>query len=144
PVPTVAAAKAPPAEPAAAAPEAAAAVADHSAPLTEIEKITWQESPDGTEAVLWGNGAFRRQDFAHYRVEGDPPRALVKLPGTRRPFAAGRLLVGTRQLRQVRTGYHDEGAGNELHVVLDLAGFGVKVTGMQEDAARLHIFLKGT
>jgi len=69
---------------------------------------------------------------------------LVKLRGIRRPFAEGRLIVGTRQLRQVRTGYHVEGGGNELHVVLDLAGFGVEVTGMQEDAAKLHIFLKGT
>jgi hypothetical protein len=121
-----------------------AASADTTAPLTEIEKITWQEGPDGTEIVLWGNGAFRRQDFAHYRVEGDPPRVLIKLRGIRHPFAEGRLLVGTRQVRQVRTGYHDEGGGSELHVVLDLAGFGVEVTGMREDAATLHIFLKGS
>jgi len=115
-----------------------------SAPLTEIEKITWQQAADGTEVVLWGNGAFHRQDFVHYRVEGDPPRVLIKLRGIQHPFAEGRLIVGTRQLRQVRTGFHSEGTGNELHVVLDLSGFGVEVTGMQEDAERLRIFLKGS
>jgi molecular chaperone DnaK len=148
PAPSAAAAPSPAAatavaSPAAVPPAASPAVAA-TAPLTAIEKITWQQGPEGTEVVLWGNGTFRRQDCAHYRVEGDPPRVLVKLRGIRRPFAEGRLLVGTRQVRQVRTGYHDEGAGGELHVVLDLAGFGVEVTGMQEDAAKLHIYLKGT
>jgi molecular chaperone DnaK len=114
------------------------------AALTEIQKITWQQGPDGTEVVLWGNGAFRRQDFVHYRVEGDPPRVLIKLRGILHPFAEGRLIVGTRQVRQVRTGFHDERAGNELHIVLDLAGFGVEVTGMREDADKLHIFVKGS
>ncbi len=122
---------------------AATAAAAAATPLSEIEKITWQQSAEGTEVVLWGNGAFRRQDYSHYRVDGDPPRVLIKVHGIHRPFAEARLVVGTRQVRQVRTGYHDEKGGNELHVVLDLAGFGVEVTGMQEDADRLRIFLKG-
>ncbi len=137
---------APPAPVAAASTAPAPLAADPAgmAPPTEIQKITWQQSPDGTEVVLWGNGTFRRQDFVHYRVEGDPPRVLIKLRGIRHPFAEGRLIVGTRQVRQVRTGFHDERAGNELHIVLDLAGFGVEVTGIREDADKLHIFVKGS
>jgi hypothetical protein len=93
--------------------------------------------------VVWGNGTFRRQDYGHYRIDGDPPRELIKLRGIGRPFGDGRLVVGTRQVRQVRTGLHSEGDRSELHVVLDLTGFGVEVTGIREDADRLRIFLKG-
>jgi hypothetical protein len=146
---TVAAAPAPPgrgpaaSSPAPAAPTASAPAAAATAPLTAIEKITWQQNPDGTEVVVWGNGTFRRQDYGHYRIDGDPPRELIKLRGIGRPFGDGRLVVGTRQVRQVRTGLHSEGDRSELHVVLDLTGFGVEVTGIREDAERLRIFLKG-
>lgn len=109
----------------------------------EIRKITWKQDPDGTEVILWADGAIRRQDWAPYRIDGDPPRELVKLYGIRRPFPSSRLVAGTRQLLQVRTGYHDGPKGNELHVVLDLTGSGVEVTGIEAQGEQLHVHLKG-
>jgi molecular chaperone DnaK len=109
----------------------------------EIRKITWKQDPDGTEVILWADGAIRRQDWAPYRIDGDPPRELVKLYGIRHPFPSSRLVAGTRQLLQVRTGYHDGPKGNELHVVLDLTGPGVEVTGIEAQGEQLHVHLKG-
>jgi hypothetical protein len=119
------------------APEAAAAT------FTEIQKITWQQNPDGTEVILWADGPIRRQDWTTYLIDGDPPRELIKIFGVRRPFASPRLVVGTRQLLQVRTGSHVGPKGNELHVVLDLSGFGVEVTGIEAEGKELHVHLKG-
>ncbi|HEV7518246.1 MAG TPA: TIGR02266 family protein [Thermoanaerobaculia bacterium] len=128
--------------PVAVAAEAAVPVPSATGP-GEIQKITWKQDPDGTEVVVWTDGVLRRQDWAHYRIDGDPPRELIKLYGIRHPFASTRLVAGTRQLLQVRTGYHVEPKGNELHVVLDLTGFGVEVTGIAAQGAELHIQLKG-
>ncbi len=109
----------------------------------EIRKITWKQDPDGTEVILWADGAIRRQDWAPYRIDGDPPRELVKLYGIHHPFPSSRLVAGTRQLLQVRTGFHDGPKGNELHVVLDLTGSGVEVTGIEAQGDQLHVHLKG-
>jgi molecular chaperone DnaK len=109
----------------------------------ELQKITWKQDPDGTEVILWADGAIRRQDWAHYRIDGDSPRELVKLYGIHHPFPSSRLVAGTRQLLQVRTGYHDGPKGNELHVVLDLSASGVEVTGIEAQGEQLHIHLKG-
>jgi hypothetical protein len=109
----------------------------------EIQKITWKQNPDGTEVILWADGAIRRQDWSHYRIDGDSPRELVKLYGIRHPFPSPRLVAGTQQLLQVRTGYHDGPKGNELHVVLDLSGSGVEVIGIEAQGEQLHVRLKG-
>jgi hypothetical protein len=127
----------PPPQPVEALPSAAA-----SGP-GEIQKITWKQEPDGTEVILWADGAIRRQDWAPFHIDGDPPRELVKLYGIRHPFPSARLVAGTRQLLQVRTGYHVGPKGNELHVVLDLTGFGVEVTGIEAQGEQLHVHLKG-
>ena len=136
---------APVAAPGAAPSPAATAPASAASPASvgEIQKITWKQNPDGTDVTLWADGAFRRQDWAHFRIDADPPRELVKLYGIRHPFASTRLLAHTQQLLQVRTGYHDENRGNELHVVLDLTGSGVEVTGIEAEGEQLHIHLKG-
>ncbi|MEA2694236.1 MAG: molecular chaperone DnaK [Acidobacteriota bacterium] len=108
-----------------------------------LQKITWKQGTDGTEVVLWADGGIRRQDWAHYRIDGDPPRELIKLYGIGHPFATARLVAGTEQLLQVRTGSHAGPKGNELHVVLDLTGPGVEVTGIEAQGGELHVHLKG-
>jgi uncharacterized protein (TIGR02266 family) len=151
PSPTPAAAAPAPARPAAGAAETPETpeIVEPIAPahgqgrVSEIQKITWKQDPNGTEVVLWADGPWQRQDWAPFRIDADPPRELIKVFGIRRPFATARLVVGTHQLLQVRTGYHVAPKGNELHVVLDLAGFGVEVTGIEAEGERLHIHLQG-
>jgi len=124
------------------APEAVTSETSTAGP-GELRKITWKQAPGETEVVLWADGGIRRQDWSHYRIDGDPPRELIKLYGIGHPFAAARLVAGTEQLLQVRTGSHVGPKGNELHVVLDLTGPGVEVTGIEAQGAELHVHLKG-
>ena len=43
-----------------------------------------------------------------------------RIAGATRPYPTETLEVGFGGVRQLRTGYHDTGAGNEQHVVIDL------------------------
>ncbi len=106
---------------------------------TGVEKITFEKAFGGTDIILWGNGAIRSRSYARSRLEGNPPRELIRITGIKRPAPAARLAVGTPEVLQVRTGLH---AGDELHIVLDLAGPKVTVTGVEEGENRLRIHLR--
>jgi uncharacterized protein (TIGR02266 family) len=106
---------------------------------TGVEKITFEKAFGGTDIILWGNGAIRARSYVRSRIEGNPPRELIRISGIKRPAPAARLAVGTPEVLQVRTGLH---AGDELHIVLDLAGPKVAVTGVEEGENRLRIHLQ--
>lgn len=110
-----------------------------SSTFTAVERITWEQNGGATEIVLWGNGAIRRANYQQVRVGGDPPREVVKLIGIQQPFSQGRLEVGTRQVRQLRIGFHEKPGADELHVVIDLANPDARVTGIQEETGRLRV-----
>jgi uncharacterized protein (TIGR02266 family) len=106
---------------------------------TGVDKITFEKAFGGTDIILWGNGAIRSRTYVRSRIEGNPPRELIRISGIKRPAPAARLAVGTPEVLQVRTGLH---AGDELHIVLDLAGPKVTVTGVEEGENRLRIHLQ--
>ncbi|HSS49706.1 MAG TPA: TIGR02266 family protein, partial [Thermoanaerobaculia bacterium] len=106
---------------------------------TGVDRITFEKSFGGTDIILWGNGAIRSRTYVRSRIEGNPPRELIRISGIKRPAPAARLAVGTPEVLQVRTGLH---TGDELHVVLDLAGPKVTVTGVEEGENRLRIHLQ--
>src|SRR5947209_8601846 len=112
---------------------------DTGPPATGVEKITFEKAFGGTDVILWGNGALHSGSYVRSRIEGNPPRELIRISGIKRPAPAARLVVGTPEVLQVRTGLH---AGNELHVVLDLAGPKVTVTRVEEGENRLRIHLQ--
>jgi len=136
PFPPPAAASPAPTPPARAAEEVPSAA---SSTFTAVERITWEQNGGATEIVLWGNGAIRRANYQQVRVGGDPPREVVKLIGIQRPFSQGRLEVSTRQVRQLRIGFHEKPGADELHVVIDLANPDTRVTGIQEETGRLRV-----
>ena len=110
--------------------------------MSAVDRITWEPALGGTDVILWGNGVFQSQSYDQSRMDA-PPRALIRVLGVRRPFSPTRIPVGTPQVKQVRIGYHEKAGGNELHIVLDLAGPGVKITGINQDGQRLRIHLEG-
>ena len=112
---------------------------DTGPPATGVEKITFEKAFGGTDVILWGNGAIHSGSYVRSRIDGNPPRELIRISGIKRPAPAARLVVGTPEVLQVRTGLH---AGNELHVVLDLAGPKVTVTRVEEGENRLRIHLQ--
>ncbi|HET9225273.1 MAG TPA: TIGR02266 family protein [Thermoanaerobaculia bacterium] len=127
--------------PAPAPAEPPAAAAPTGPALTVLERITFEQAFGGTDIILWGNGAIRPEVYSQSRI-GDPPRELVVLTGMARPFPGGKVAVGTAEVRQVRTGYHQKARGNELHVVIDLADPGVQVTRIEAREQHLRIHLQ--
>jgi len=109
--------------------------------VTAIERITFEEAPGGTAVILWGNGAMRAESYSQQAL-GAPPRALVKILGVRQPFSPKEIKVGTAEVKKIRVGYHESPGGNELHVVIDLAGARVRIARVEPDGQRLRITLQ--
>jgi molecular chaperone DnaK len=111
---------------------------DSGPAATAVEKITFEPAFGGTDIILWGNGALRSRSYTRSRIDGNPPRELIRITGIKYPFPSPRVVVGTPEVLQVRTGIH----GSELHIVLDLAGPKVTVTRVEEGENRLRIHLQ--
>lgn len=109
--------------------------------VSAVERITFEQAPGGTTIVLWGNGAMMPESYRQVGID-DPPRTVVQIRGVRRPFAPTRIPVGTSEVKQIRVGYHEKPGGNELHIVIDLAGSGVRVSRIEPDGQRLRIHLQ--
>lgn len=135
--PAQAAAKVPVKTPAKAAPFPAVPE-DTGTPLTAVEKITFEAAGGGTDVIISGNGSIPASVYVQNRIDGNPPRELFRLSGIRQPFAKTRIVAGTPELLQIRTGAH----GSELHVVLDLAHPNVVVTQVEAGPQRLRIHLQ--
>lgn len=128
--------------PPAAPPVTPASQPDPGPPLTRLERVTWERVAGGTEVVLWGNGALPASVFQRARIEGNPPRELIRLSGIRSPCPQTRLVAGTAELLQIRLGYHPEAGSGEQHVVLDLAHPGVVITEIEPGPRRLRVRLQ--
>lgn len=125
--------------------EAAAAVPPVAPPtgpaLTVVERVTFEQAFGGTDIVLQGNGAIRPESYEQSHM-GEPPRELIRLFGIAKPYPSTKVAVGTGEVKQVRMGFHEKSGGNELHVVLDLANPGVKVTRIEAKDNQLRIHLQ--
>jgi hypothetical protein len=119
------------------------AVPEESGPaLTALDRITFEAAGGGTDVILWGNGSIPAAVYTQTRIDGNPPRELFRLSGIRQPFPQARVVVGTPEVLQIRTGLHAGAHGNELHVVLDLAHPSVTVTQVEPGPRRLRIHLQ--
>jgi hypothetical protein len=110
--------------------------------MTALEKITFEQAFGGTDIVLQGNGVIRPETYAEEVLMGNPPRKLIRLLGMSRGYPATKVAVGTDEVKQVRTGFHEKPGGNELHVVIDLASPGIKVTRVEAKDNQLRIHLQ--
>jgi hypothetical protein len=123
------------------APSPAPPVAAAGPAATAIDRITFEPALGGTTVILWGNGALRPESYKQISVDS-PPREVLQIRGMRRSFTPTRIPVGTSEVKQIRIGYHEASGGNELHVVLDLAGPRVRVASIEPDGQRLRILLQ--
>ncbi len=109
--------------------------------------IDWSESgdPSGqTALVLAGDAAFAPGSFSYSEIGGENPRVLIKLKSMESPYRGPAPRGGGSLVRGVRTGFHVTTAGNEIHVVVDLARGGVKVVSLApagSDASALTLRL---
>jgi hypothetical protein len=139
---TVTESPAPSASKAAAPPVAALSPPEQGPALTRVERVTWERVAGGTDVVLWGNGAIPASVFQRARIEGNPPREVIRLSGIRNPCPQTRLVAGTAEVLQIRLGYHPEAGRGEQHVVLDLAHPAVVITRIEPGPRQLRIHLQ--
>jgi molecular chaperone DnaK len=128
--------------PSASSPSAPSTELDAGPALSQLDRITWETPGGETDVVLWGNGAIGPEVYSRTRLDGNPPRELIRLSGIRRPYPVARVVVGSPEVLQVRLGYHPETGRGELHVVLDLARPEVVVVGVESGPHQLRIRLR--
>lgn len=125
-------------------PAGATAEAPRAARLNGIDWRADGDAPGGTKLVLVGDGVFAAGTFSYSEIGGDNPRILIKLKGMESPYrgpAPRAPQDGGALVRGVRTGFHVTPAGNEIHVVVDLARRGVKVVSLAPEALGLALTL---
>lgn len=108
--------------------------------LSGLDDILVQRDGSDLVVTLVADGAIARWD--HLRLDSGNPRELVRLYGVSRPYAHNRVPADGRELRQIRTGYHRDAGGDQLHVVLDLATPDVRLVGTEEEEGRLSLRLR--
>jgi hypothetical protein len=110
--------------------------------LTGIDTISWDISAASTELSIVGNGDWLSGSYKVYRLGGrSRPRQLLKIFGVHSPFDQSRLTVGSRQVHQLRIGYHPEFDPPELHIVADLTHGNVELGEVREVGRRLVLKL---
>lgn len=107
-----------------------------------IESITWETRPDGVDVILTADGKVEEWDYTVLHLTG-PPRELVKIENVERGFDATQLEVGSPDVPRIRIGFHDTPGGNELHVVIDLAGPSVRVEHTNADGRQIRLKVVG-
>jgi len=138
-----AASPAPPPPAARAAPAAAPSPAPAAARATTVSGIAAAASGAGTLVTLSGDGVFATGAFSWSEIGGDKPRVLIKLRGMTQPFRGGARGVPTPEVQGVRTGYHPQPGGAEIHVVIDLVpGARVEVESVEPGAGGLLVTLR--
>ncbi|MEM1205545.1 MAG: PilZ domain-containing protein [Acidobacteriota bacterium] len=103
-----------------------------------VRGISWSQAAGGVRIRVDTDGDVPRRRIEHFRLDGAKPRHVVKLFGAAR-YDKGAVPADGALVTQVRTGWHRKPDGGELHVVLDLADSGVRVTGVEPASGGLDI-----
>lgn len=111
-----------PAEPIRAEPQPAASQAVDQRPATRLENIRWQRRNGELVVILELDGSITDSRLRRFRLGGPTPREVVVLVGMDGPYRQSQIAVDEGRLSGVRTGFHRKTRGDEIHVVLDLAG----------------------
>jgi hypothetical protein len=81
-----------------------------AARFSSVEEIWGQHSGPGTLVTIVTNGAVPPDAYSHFRLEGASPREVIRLRGVDDSFKRSSIPVATGEVKQVRLGYHAEGA----------------------------------
>jgi hypothetical protein len=111
-----------------------------ASPAGRVEDIRWAEVGGDTVVTIVADGALS-EDRVRVGTMADPPRVLVRLIRVDR-YPRFELPVGTQELERIRVGHHPEQSPPSLHVVLDLAGPGVRLETTEVAGAEVRLTLK--
>ncbi len=115
-----------------------AAVAGSAAEVTRVVDISWSQVPGGLKITLTGDGPIPTGRYKYFHLSGAEPREVVKLTGLSAGYPKTQMTIGGPAVQRIRTGFH---RGNELHVVMDLAGPRWQVTTVESVGNALELTL---
>lgn len=91
---------------------------------TRVLNVTWEERSPGVVVTVYLDGSIEEWEYSRSRL-AQPLRELVQIRGIQQAFARTAIPAGVPAeaplLEGIRTGFHPEAQGGQLHVVLDLA-----------------------
>lgn len=119
-------------------------VPDSEAPLTGVDRITWDDEAGETVVTLWADGSFLAEQVDDFRINGEQPREVVRIRGVQRPFAQHLIELGTDHVRQIRTGFHQKDGVNSLHIVADLVDIDVELLRTEAAGEQLRVYFSKT
>jgi hypothetical protein len=122
-------------------PTPVAVVATTSA--TSITDIDWRDEDGSTVITLVADGELSRSRVHDFRLT-DPPRHAIQLRGIVEPYPSLRIEVNGRRVERIRTWHHGELEPPELHIVLDLAGPGARVSSLRSEGSRVTVTVVGS
>lgn len=106
-----------------------------------IEQIRWQASGGATTLEIQASGRLDPARVSFSRLEGTPPRLLVKLGGIDRLYKPTAIEAKTSELARIRSGLHLSPGETSLHVVLDLTSPAVTLAEKSFDGETLRLRL---
>jgi hypothetical protein len=106
-----------------------------------VQSIQWERTASGGDVVITGNGVFPADRINRSHLVG-PARELIRISGISQAQVSNTIKVGGAGVAQIRIGLHRQGAIDQLHVVLDLAGADVQVSGVDAQANQLRIHVR--
>ena len=109
--------------------------------FSRLQDVSWSEVPGGMRIVLTADGAIPTGRYNYFRLEGDPPREVLRLIGVEKSFDKRNIPVGGSAVRQIRTGFHHKNGRDEIHVVIDLTGPQWRLTEVRNLGPRLELVL---
>ncbi|HEX4954007.1 MAG TPA: PilZ domain-containing protein [Thermoanaerobaculia bacterium] len=124
--------EAPPAEPAPASPQI-----DLGPPFTRVLGLSAQSGPDATTLRIELDGVPESARILSTPIGSGSPRHLLRLLGVREAVEPAVLMVGSNEIRRVRSGLHGRPDGSELHLVIDLAGGRVRLDSLSAEGRGL-------
>ncbi len=110
--------------------------------FTRILDISWTALPQGLKVVIVADGQIPPARFKHSRLDDGSPREVVRFFNVREKFDRKILEVGGPEVSRIRTGFHRNPRGSELHVVIDLMEARYRVTDISNRGSRLEIEIK--
>lgn len=112
------------------------------AAFSELRDLRWRSDAPDLVMVLETDGPVEEGRFRYFRIDGEKPREVVRLIGVVTPYSGPAAMPENGAVSGIRFGYHEKRAGNELHVVLDMASPEWRVVEARAVGNRLEIVLQ--
>ncbi len=104
-----------------------------------IDSISWRDGTNGLRILVDGDGPVSPGQIRIVRLGGDNPRDLLIIRGIGAPYRENAIAFNVGGVRRLRTGFHEKGSGNELHMVFDLESTRVPAPNLSYSNGTLEV-----